>query len=95
MITASNELKTQVQGTIKRDPEFEDIIHTLQGLPVEKPVPTSLLQHYHLDEDGTLLYDQSHMCIPKGELRTQILHDHHDAPIAGHQGIERTYATMH
>ena len=35
------------------------------------------------------------MCILKGPLRTQILHDHHDTPMAGHQGIKRTYAAIH
>src|SRR3954453_19049567 len=25
----------------------------------------------------------------------QLLYDHHDTPMAGHQGIERTYATLH
>ena len=90
-----NDLKAQIQTAIPKDPDFEDIIHTLQHLPVTKPVPTSLMTHYSLDQDGTLLYDQNQLCIPRGELRTQIFHDHHDTSIAGHQGIERTYATIH
>ena len=85
----------EIQDTLSKDPEFQPILHTLQGAPVEKPVPTSLLQHYTMNKDGMLCYDQHHICIPKGPLRTQILYDHHDAPIAGHQGIERTYATIH
>ena len=93
MIT--NNIKTLTKESITKDPEFEDIIRTLQQLPVEKKVPTSLMTHYTLDQDGNLFYDQDRLCIPRGELRTQILHDHHDAPIAGHQGIERTYSTMH
>src|SRR5947199_3558686 len=85
----------EIQDTLPKDLEFQSILHTLQGIPVEKPVPTSLLQHYTLNEDGTLCYDQHCICIPQGPLRTQILHDHHDAPITGHQGIARTYATVH
>src|SRR3954466_15877898 len=57
--------------------------------------PPSLLAHYSLDQEGNLYYDQDQLCIPRGPLRTQILHDHHDAPIAGHQGIERTYEAIH
>ena len=83
-----NNLKTQVKDTITNDPDFQDILRTLKQLPTEKPVPSSLLTHYSLDQEGNLHYDQHRLCIPRGELRTQILHDHHDAPIAGHQGIE-------
>ena len=35
------------------------------------------------------------LCIPNDKaLRLQILHDHHDAPIAGHLGIDKTYASI-
>ena len=54
-----NDLKAQIQTIIPKDPDFEDIIHTLQHLPVTKPVPTSLMTHYSLDQDGALLYDQN------------------------------------
>jgi hypothetical protein len=83
-----NDFKTQVKDLIPKDPDFGDIIKTLHHLPVEKVIPSSLLAHYSLDSDGNLIYDQECLCIPQGELRTQILHDHHDAPIAGHQGIK-------
>ena len=53
-----NNLKTRIKEIINKDPDFEDIIHTLQHLPVQKPVLTSLLTHYSLDQEGTLLYDQ-------------------------------------
>jgi hypothetical protein len=89
-----HDLATQVKKSLEQDSEFQPILRTLQGQPVEKPVPSSLLQHYSL-ENGILLYDHTRTCIPKGPLRTQILHDHHDIPTAGHQGIERTYAAIH
>jgi hypothetical protein len=94
VITDPN-LSKQIQQTIESDQEFQPILYTLKGLSVEKPVPASLLRHYSLNEEGLLLYDHQRICIPKGPLRAQILHDHHDTPIAGHQGIERTYATLH
>jgi hypothetical protein len=81
-------LSEQIKDTINKDQDFQPIIRTLQGLPVEKPVPTSLLQHYSLNSEGTLMYDQQRVCVPKGPIRTQLLYDHHDTPIAGHQGIE-------
>ena len=33
----------QIQENLPKDPEFQPILHTLQGQPVEKPVPASLL----------------------------------------------------
>jgi hypothetical protein len=62
------QLAEQVQDAISKDEDFKDILHTLQGLPVEKPPPTSLLAHYSLGEDEILQYDQTCICIPKGPL---------------------------
>jgi hypothetical protein len=52
-------LSTQLQQTIEEDQDFQAIVHTLKGLPVEKPVPTSLLKHYSINSEGLLLYDQT------------------------------------
>src|SRR3954469_21047544 len=89
-----HDLTHQVKQSLEQDAEFQPIIRTLQGQSVESPVPPSLMNHYSL-ENGILLYDHTRICIPKGPIRTQILHDHHDIPTAGHQGIERTYAAIH
>jgi hypothetical protein len=85
----------QLVDSLAKDPEHQKIIQELQGIPIKPTTPTSLLAHYSLGEDGLLRYDQTRLCIPKGPLRAQILHDHHDTPMAGHQGIERTYAAVH
>jgi hypothetical protein len=92
--TILHDLATQIKQTLINDKDFGPILQTLQGRTPSSPVPTSLLQHYTLVE-GILLYDQTRTCIPDGPLRTQILYDHHDAPMAGHQGIECTYAAIH
>jgi hypothetical protein len=94
-VIPDTQLTQQIQEAIVKDPEFNPIIRTLQGMVVERPPPASLLAHYSIKEDGTLKYDQTRVCIPKGPICTQILHDHHDTPMAGHQGIERTYAAIH
>ena len=93
--TMNPEILEAIRNSLKEDPDFNLIVRTINGLPTEKVVPSSLLKHYELGADGLLRYDQTRLCIPKGPLRTQILHDHHDAPIAGHQGIDRTYAALH
>src|SRR6185436_8781227 len=48
----------------------------------------NLLYHQH----GT---DEPRLCIPNdATLRLKILHDHHDSPIAGHLGIDKTIANI-
>src|SRR5947208_11479617 len=76
-----------IQEALPKDPEFQPILHTLQGIPVKKPVPTSLLQHYTLNEDGTLCYHQHCIFIPTRPRRTQILPDHYHAPTPGNAAI--------
>ena len=61
-------LTEQIRATIAKDPTFQDILNTLQGQPVDKKPPTSLLAHYSLGQDGLLRYDQTQICIPKGPL---------------------------
>src|SRR3954471_13318832 len=90
-----NNFKAHVKDSITKDPDFKDILATLRNLPVSKSIPSSLMAHCSLDQEGNLYYDQERLCIPQGKVRTQILHDHHDTPIARHQGIERTHANIH
>ncbi len=94
-VIVDNILQQQIQETLPQDPDFSCIINVLQGKTPDSPVAPSLLKHYSLDPNQLLVYDQVRLCIPKGPLRTQILHDHHDIPTAGHQGIERTYEALH
>ena len=58
------DFQTQVKNSITKDPDFQDILKTLQKLPVEKAIPSSLLAHYSLDPEGNLYYDQEQLCIP-------------------------------
>src|SRR3954469_17860946 len=89
------ELEDQIRQQLPQDPDFGPILSTLQGTPVTPSVPSSLLKHYSLSAHKLLMYDLDHLCIPRGPLRAQILHDHHDVPIAGHPGIERTFESLH
>ena len=64
----------------------------------EKPKMRKVAKQFKLTQDG-LLYEmrdsEPRLCIPAdSRLRGQILHDHHDAPIAGHLGEEKTLASV-
>src|SRR3954465_14915669 len=94
-IKASDSLTVVIKSSLSLDLDFQPVLATLLGKPVDQPVPKSLLAHYSLSPDGLLLYDQSRICVPRGPLRAQILHDHHDSPVSGHQGIEHTHEALH
>jgi hypothetical protein len=58
---------------------------------------TSVLagDRYELRNGLLYLVDGGRLCIPAfGDLRLQLLHDYHDAPIAGHRGTAKTYAAL-
>src|SRR3954468_19946997 len=59
------------------DPDFTNVILTLQGEVVEPKVATSFLNHFSIGPLEQLMYDQTRNCIPQGPLRTQIIRDHH------------------
>lgn len=94
-VEASESLKAMIKNSLPSDPDFGAILLTLHNKPVDHTVPTSLMKHYSLSPDGMLMYDDVRLCIPQGPIRTQVLHDHHDSPISGHQGIERTHEALH
>ena len=45
-------------------------------------------------ERNLLWYDEERLCIPQS-IRMRLIYENHDIPIAGYQGVERTYAKMH
>jgi RNase H-like domain found in reverse transcriptase/Reverse transcriptase (RNA-dependent DNA polymerase) len=64
---AQEGITEQIKSQLLEDKEFQPIIHTLQGQTTNTPVPASLIKHYKLEE-GMLFYDQTRLCIPKGNL---------------------------
>jgi len=81
----------------EQDPTFQEIYQTLKLPKEEHPAESRhKLQHYELQ--GSLLFYRANLegslrlCVPDYEnLRQNILHDVHDANIAGHFGFDKTY----
>src|SRR3954471_11088655 len=67
-IKASDSLTAVIKSLLSLNPNFQHVLATLLGKPVDQPVPKSLLAHYSLSPDGLLLYDQSWICVPQGPL---------------------------
>ena len=83
-----------MRASIAEDLGFGPIIDALQNPDEPNGISPSFLRHFTLEED-MLFYDGSRLCIPKGPLQTKLLEEEHDADIAGHQGVEKTYERMH
>lgn len=58
---------------------------------VQRGRPTSRMDKYHTMHG--CLYRKGRLCISvgMGEAKQRILHDMHDAPVAGHMGTYKTY----
>ena len=61
---------------------------------VMQGVITSRVNHFTIN-DGLIWYDNKRLVVPLDPaLRTKLLHENHDSKLAGHLGIEKTYAKM-
>ena len=78
----------EIRQELKNDIELEQIWKA-----VERGRDTAWLQHFSI-KGNLLWYDNEQLCIPR-KLRMRMIYENHDTPIAGHPGIERTYAKMH
>jgi len=77
------------------DSSFSKIISSLTA-PAEVPRPLTTKKYSWIDG---LLYlktgPEPRLCIPDSrEIKDLILHDFHDAPIAGHPGFDKTYSAI-
>jgi hypothetical protein len=81
--------QTEVKCGYQMDP-LGEIMKTIQG--------GGESNRFHIDK-GLLYYRNDEysdwrLCIPKGQIRETILHDNHEAPIAGHPGRLKTYSNI-
>lgn len=73
-----------------KDDPLGEIIKTIhEGRASERFKLDKGLLYYQADE-----YSHWRLCIPRGKIRDTVLHDNHDARIAGHGGIAKTYSNI-
>jgi hypothetical protein len=85
----------QLYKAYQEDAYFAPILNALEH-PAQEPNPgiKNRVSHFQLSGKSLLLKTDGRLriCIPdKAEWGVEILHDHHDAPIAEHLGIDKTY----
>jgi transposase InsO family protein len=96
---AHEDVLEQIRTGYKRDAFFTGVKRILEGMEDGyEPKMRKIAKHFKLTQDG-LLYEmrgsEPRLCIPAdNRLLEQILHDHHDAPMAGHLGEEKTLASV-
>ena len=88
--TIQPDFLTTLPTQLRTDPDFGEIIHDIQA----KHSKHSLGHKYafSLSPDGLLLFNGSRICVPKSELRQQLLHEYHD--LAGHFNKDKTYLLL-
>lgn len=95
--TSDPETREELIKGYQEDSQFKEIYEILDK---QKPVPEELknhMRHYSLGNDRLLYFSTPpenkpfRLCIPISPIRDTILHDAHDAPIAGHGAYMKTY----
>jgi hypothetical protein len=84
-----SEIETTLVDEIKSGYQNDDLCkQILQG------TFTSRINHFSVKDD-LIWYDNQRLVVPiDPELRTELLQENHDSKLAGHLGIEKTYARM-
>lgn len=84
-----------IRNSYADDPDFGDIYKCLSHDPPRVPPAKRHAYARYRWRDGFLYYKDDRICVPRiAQLRQNILHDHHDAPIAGHLGVDKTYLAI-
>jgi hypothetical protein len=98
-VQAREDVLEQIRAGYERDAFFTGVKSILEGVGEGyEPRMRKTTKRFKLTQNG-LLYEmrgsEPRLCIPAdNKLRGQILHDHHDAAIAGHLGEEKTLASV-
>ncbi|CAF1569961.1 unnamed protein product, partial [Didymodactylos carnosus] len=95
-ISLSAEVKQQFVSSYLQDDYFLNIIELIKqdGSPLIKEIKQKIKDYLY--QDGLLYYFDSEtrsyqLCVPSNsDLKLKILHDSHDAPVAGHFGDYKT-----
>jgi hypothetical protein len=103
-VSAQSSLSADIQRAYQEDPVCSELIEYLSAPSESKlvrlsPHLRSRVRRYHL-ADGLLYYhvdsaDAPRVVVPNDDdLRFRLIHEHHDAPAAGHLGREKTFLSL-
>jgi hypothetical protein len=99
-VVPDGELLERIRDGYPTDPFFSQVVAVLTGADGGSAPKANRWrrQFRRVAEDG-LIYeirsDKPRLCVPRtGDLRVVLIREHHDAPTAGHYGVERTVARL-
>ena len=85
----------KLKQAYQEDKYFSDILKKLQGENIQNTKVISRAKYYELREGKIYLKEGTRMAIPHDKsFITTILKEHHDNPIAGHFGVDKTYESI-
>src|SRR5579884_4042722 len=79
----------------QEDKYFAEIYEVLKNFKSANPKQQTKVKNFELKDELLYLKNTSHLAIPSDKnLKSKILFEFHDVPIAGHIGIDKTYAII-
>jgi hypothetical protein len=92
--TAQPAYLDRIRDQYPNDPDFGEIFEHLTANQAPPGTLRGKLSKYHII-DGILYFLDNRVCVPVDKrLREDLIHAHHDAPIAGHLGVDKTYLAL-
>jgi len=85
----TSNLLEEIKEAQREDESLETLIHTVKNKEELPPTVKKQFGRYEWKE-GLLWYDDCIIVPDNKEIRLELLQEHHDSPIAGHQGQART-----
>jgi hypothetical protein len=83
-------IQDEIRKAYRKDKTLKELRKTIQGggESVRFRIENGLL-YYRNDE-----YSDWRLCLPRSQLREDIIHDNHNARVAGHPGLTKTYSNI-
>lgn len=90
-ITLSGDMLSDLKKAYTKDPFTKKTLNTLHDNPEKAP---DNLRHFSISPDGLLLFNNL-IYIPRDKnIQQTLLQQHHDHPLAGHYGGDKTFSLM-
>jgi len=84
-----------LQQEYQKDNYFSPIWNVLNNQETCNPKQQTYIKYFELKDGKIYLKEGQRLAVPANkQIRSQLLQEHHDAKIAGHVGIDKTYAAI-
>ncbi len=86
IVTVCNDIYKLIRNAYQNDAKYKLIVQTNGN---------NILNNSYVIRNGLIYNEKNQICVPNNEqIKQLILNEHHDTPLAGHIGIEKTYESI-